>query len=109
MGDIINYEFVVTNTGNVSLNGPVTIDDDKTTNETCPAVKTVGDFDDMFDPGESMTCTASYTITQADLDTGSVTNVASSAGGINSPTDTASRVVAGKLSLKQAQTVLPNL
>ena len=32
--------------------------------------------DALLDPGEAMTCTASYTITQADLDAGSITNTA---------------------------------
>ncbi len=90
VGDVIDYSFLVTNSGNVSLTGPVTIDDDIADDEDCPAVDTVGNFDDEFDPGEQITCTASYTITQDDLNAGSVTNVASaSADEMTSPTDTA--------------------
>ena len=64
VGDVISYSYVVKNTGNVTLAGPVTVTDDKAT-VTCPA--------GGLAPGASMTCTASYTITQGDLDAGSVT------------------------------------
>jgi hypothetical protein len=89
VGQVISYSYLVTNSGNVSRLGPVTVSDDKAANELCPAVTTVGNFDNYLDPLESITCTASYTITQADLNAGSVTNVASaSAGGTTSPTAT---------------------
>ena len=66
----------------------MTVADDKAT-VTCPNVNTVGNNDGFLDPGESITCTASYTITQADLNSGSVTNVATAhAGGTNSNQDT---------------------
>ena len=80
VGDVINYSYVVKNSGNVTLAGPVTVTDDKAT-VTCPA--------GSLAPGASMTCTASYTITQADLDAGSVSNIASAAAGTTvSPSDT---------------------
>ena len=76
---MISYSYAVTNTGNVTLAGPVTVADDKAT-VTCPA--------GGLAPGASMTCTASYTITQADLDSGSVKNTAkASANGIESNPD----------------------
>ena len=82
VGDVISYSYLVTNNGNVTLAGPFTVNDDKATDESCPATATLA-------PGASITCTASYQITQADLDAGSVTNVASaSGGGATSPTDT---------------------
>ena len=76
VGDIVSYSFLVTNTGNVSFTGPVTINDDKATDESCPAVTTVGNLDNELDPDENITCTASYTITLEDLNAGSVTNFA---------------------------------
>ena len=87
VGDLIAYSYLVTNTGNVRLTGPVTVADDKTT-VICPNVNTVGNNDGFLDPAESITCTASYAITQADLNNGSVTNTAkASAGGTDSNED----------------------
>ncbi len=80
VGDVIGYTFVVTNTGDVTLDGPFSVSDDKTTNETCPATASLV-------PGASITCTASYAIARADLDARSVTNVASATNGtVTSPT-----------------------
>src|SRR5215210_7208953 len=87
VGDVISYSYLVKNTGNVRLAGPVTVADDKAT-VSCPAVNTVGNLDAFLDPGEQVTCTASYAVTQADLNNGSVTNTAkASAGGVQSPED----------------------
>ena len=64
---MISYSYLLTNSGNVTLSGPFTVTDDKVT-VTCPATPT------SLAPTESTTCTASYTITQADVDGGAVTN-----------------------------------
>ncbi len=88
VGQVISYSFLVTNTGNAVLTGPVVISDNLTSNESCPALSTIGDLDNFFDPGESIVCSATYTIVQADADSGSVTNVATaSAGGATSAPD----------------------
>ena len=76
VGDVLDYSFLVSNTGNIRLVGPVTVFDDRAANERCPAITTVGNNDIYLDVGESVTCTASYTIAQSDLDAGSVTNIA---------------------------------
>ena len=88
-GEVISYSFLVTNDGDAILAGPITVTDDQTTDESCPALSTVGNFDNFFDPGESITCTASYTITGTDVTDGSVVNIASATNGtFTSPTDT---------------------
>jgi uncharacterized repeat protein (TIGR01451 family) len=75
-GGLVHYTYVVTNTGSAILDGPITVADNKTT-VTCPAVSTVGDHDDFLDPGESVTCTATYTVTAADMTAKVITNTAS--------------------------------
>jgi uncharacterized repeat protein (TIGR01451 family) len=86
-GDTLNYSYLVTNTGFAPLLGPVTVSDDKAT-VTCPAVDTVGDNDNYLDPGESITCTASYIVTAGDVTAGFVTNTATAAaGGVTSDPD----------------------
>jgi uncharacterized repeat protein (TIGR01451 family) len=74
-GDSLHYSYLVTNNGFAALQGPVTVADNKTT-VTCPAVSTVGDNDNFLDPGESITCTATYIVTGTDVSNAFVTNIA---------------------------------
>jgi uncharacterized repeat protein (TIGR01451 family) len=76
VGETISYSYKLTNSGNVTLSGPFTVSDDKAT-VTCPATSTLA-------PGAYITCSASYTITQNDLDNGSVKNTAKGKGSFNS-------------------------
>ncbi|MFC1893291.1 DUF4382 domain-containing protein [Chloroflexota bacterium] len=73
VGETINYDFTVTNTGNVTLTN-VTVTD--------PNVTVSGGPIASLAPGasDSTTFTASYTITQADIDAGSVDNTATATG-----------------------------
>ncbi|MCB0913854.1 MAG: hypothetical protein KDB60_19790, partial [Propionibacteriaceae bacterium] len=64
-GDLIDYTFVVVNTGNVTLTG-IVIDDPLVGSVTCPTT--------TLAPGEPMACSATYTLTQADVDSGHVAN-----------------------------------
>ncbi|MBB6087582.1 putative repeat protein (TIGR01451 family) [Wenzhouxiangella marina] len=75
-GEVINYSFTVENTGFATLRGPVQINDDVIGIISCPALSTVGNGDNFFNPGEVVVCTASYTATVADATAGSVTNIA---------------------------------
>jgi LysM repeat protein len=84
----INYTYQVTNTSGSPIPGPVTVTDDLVT-VTCPDVTTVGNLDNNLDPNETLTCTGTHTITQLDLNAGSVKNIATaSVGGNLSPTVT---------------------
>jgi hypothetical protein len=71
-GDVISYTYVMTNAGDVPLTGPFTVTDDKAAT-VCPATASLA-------TGAALTCTGSYTITQADVNLGSVTNTATAAG-----------------------------
>ena len=73
-GQVITYSYTVTNTGNVTLPGPFSVTDDRLPTVVCPATASLA-------PAASVTCTASHTITQADIDAGSIVNVASASNG----------------------------
>jgi uncharacterized repeat protein (TIGR01451 family) len=81
LGQVVPYSYKVTNTGNVTLTTAITVSDNKIPVVTCPAIPALG-----LAPGAFLTCTANYTVTQADLDAGSVSNTASATtGGVTSP------------------------
>ncbi len=67
VGDTINYSFVVTNDGNVTLSGTEIAD---------PLIDSVVCPDASLAPGDSHTCNGVYTLTQDDIDLGSVDNEA---------------------------------
>lgn len=76
-GQVIDYTFVVTNTGNVPVTGITVAETQFTGTGTvsaidCPAA--------TLEPAEQLTCTASYTLTQEDVDSGSLSNTARAAG-----------------------------
>lgn len=72
--NVIQYTFTVSNTGNVLMSG-IEVNDPR------PGVSTVVCPGDALAPGETMTCTASYTVTQADVDAGGpVENTATASG-----------------------------
>ena len=71
VGDVISYSYLVTNTGNVTLTSAIRVADDRV-RVTCPATPGAG-----IAPLGTLTCTASYRVTQDDLDAGSVINIAS--------------------------------
>ncbi len=70
-GSTIDYSFIVKNSGTVPLTG-VAVSDAKVGSVSCPA--------STLAAGATLTCTASYTITQADVEAGSVSNTATVTG-----------------------------
>ncbi|ROR55341.1 putative repeat protein (TIGR01451 family) [Luteococcus japonicus] len=72
VGQVINYTIDATNTGNVALNN-VTITDKKLAEATFQCTPAMGS---TLQPGATMTCSGAYTVTQADIDAGSITNEA---------------------------------
>lgn len=89
VGSTINYSYLVTNNGTTALAGPLTVSDNKIASVTCPAVNTVGNNDSNLDPGEAITCTASYTVTSEDFANGVVVNIATAfIASVRSNTDT---------------------
>lgn len=76
-GDVVQYEFLVTNTGNVTMSDiSVT---DTLAPPAGPELEVVCP-ETTLAPAESMTCTASYTVTQTDIDHGAVDNSAIATG-----------------------------
>ncbi len=73
VGDIITYTFVMTNTGNTTLNDVRLVDPLPDMNITFT------EFDD-FAPGEEQTFTGTYALKQTDIDAGRVENQATASG-----------------------------
>ncbi len=71
VGSVVTFTVVATNTGSSTLTN-VTISDPNATLVNCAPVTLAA--------GQSLTCTATHVVTQADLDRGTLTNIASVSG-----------------------------
>ena len=70
VGDVIHYTIVATNDGNMTLHNVTVSDPNAATSSCTPANRS------SLAPGASMNCTATHTVTQADLDAGHYFNTA---------------------------------
>jgi uncharacterized repeat protein (TIGR01451 family) len=70
-GQLVPYTFTVTNTGNVTITD-IAVTDPNTDEVICPQT--------TLEPDDATTCTATYTVTAADLDRGQVANTATVTG-----------------------------
>ena len=103
VGQSISYTYVIKNTGNVTLNGPFSVTDDKATVSLHPA-----DGQLRSRRNEEMTCTATYTVTQADLDASKITNKATATNGtVTSNEATATVYAVGHPNLSLVKTASP--
>jgi uncharacterized repeat protein (TIGR01451 family) len=74
-GQTITYTYTVINSGKVDINAPITVTDDKFGTITIPSPSS-----GILSPASSIKGTATYTTTEADVDAGSVSNLATATG-----------------------------
>ncbi len=79
VGALLTYSFVVTNTGGLPLTDISVAETAFSGSGSLSAVSCPAGAASLL-PGASVTCTATYTVTQADVDAGSVTNTAVASG-----------------------------
>jgi hypothetical protein len=111
-GDSVTYSYLVTNGGNVTISS-VGIDETAFSGSgsapvpSCPLASLV--------PGQHEICTASYSLNQADIDAGSVTNTATATGtdpsgdAVASAASTATVDVRSTTALELVKTVSPTV
>lgn len=79
-GTIITYTFILTNTGNVTLSSPFLVTHNKGA-ITC-SIQT------SINPGQTKTCSGTYTVITADVDAGSIINTGTASAVFNAQTVT---------------------
>ncbi|MFD0855698.1 hypothetical protein ACFQ07_25880, partial [Actinomadura adrarensis] len=85
--DLLRYEFVVTNSGQVAVDS-LAINDSAAQSLSCPET--------TLQPGQTVVCTGEHEITQEDRDRGEIVNVATAAG---NRTDNGQQVVSNESKL----------
>ena len=97
--DVITYSFTITNDGNVTLNGINIVDDLHGISEIEYDWSGSSTGDNTLAPGDTVTATATYAITQQDLDAGEVVNTATAHGAAPDNSDVASDPAEAKTTL----------
>jgi hypothetical protein len=87
-GDVISYNFRLTNTGNTTLD-TLAVDDPLTDDDSCPA--------GSLAPGEFTDCSATYTVKVTDESSGSVTNTATASANGGTVVSNSSSVTVNKI------------
>src|SRR6218665_3974633 len=82
LGSRVSYSFAVLNTGSVNLSDIRVVDDmaGSAVAVACPAAG------QPVAPGDTLTCTGSYVVTQADVDRGRIASTAVASGQAPTPT-----------------------
>ncbi len=78
-GKTVTYSFLVTNSGNVTVSD-VAVFESSFTGTGTPSTITCPIAAAVVLPGAHITCTATYRVTQADIDAGSISNTATASG-----------------------------
>jgi len=92
-GETVTYTITITNDGNETLNA-VTLTDNFYGNGTISAPSCSKSLPAKMVPGDTITCTAQYTVVAADVAQGSVTNMAEAAN--NDPLRTATQTTSNR-------------
>ena len=80
-GQVVTYSYLVTNTGNVNLSNVVLTDTHNSASGATALTISGGGNTGALAPGESVTLTSSYTVTQDDIDAGNaLTNIVNGTG-----------------------------
>lgn len=110
-GDVVTFSFLVTNTGNVTLSK---IDVTDTFEEPAGPEPAIACPTQVLDPGQSITCNATYAVSQADIDKGKIVNNAIARGTppggktpVNSPPSSATVTVKSAPSLSIVKSASP--
>ncbi len=96
VGQQIKYTYRIKAKGGASASGAVSV---TAAGATCPAINTVGNNDDKLEASETLVCSSTHPITQADLDAGSVTTVTTATVGVLTSKPVATTVQFQKLAL----------
>lgn len=113
-GDTVTYSFVIENTGNVPITA-VMVDQTGFGGSGAAPVVDCPVSAALLAPGESVTCTAPYTLTQADVDAGTVADSAVATGAdptgatITSPSSAATVTIAAKPGVDLKKRAAPTL
>ncbi|WP_240658638.1 DUF11 domain-containing protein [Microbacterium sp. CPCC 204701] len=93
-GDVVTYSFVVTNTGNVTITDAAV--DEEAFTGTGNLGEPVCEHSEPLAPTDQLVCAVEYTLTQADVDAGEISNTAVAVGeapdGLEPPSSPASSV-----------------
>lgn len=101
VGATITYTYTLENTGNVTLNSPFIVSDNKIANVSCSDAN-------PLPPNGTKTCIATYQLTNADINNGSVTNQAVATATFNSTVVTSNTASAMVTTIPLALAISPS-